>query len=200
MKRFHIIYSFALNSSTNTLPTPDNLRRWGKRVVSKCPLCANHGTLEHILNWCSVSLTQGRFTWRHNTVLNHITRTMLENKPENLEIFADIPGLDLNGSTIPPDVLVTGSRPDLVLLNRQEKKIFILELTCSFESNIEAANARKKIRYTSLKHDLEDQGYNCTLLPFEDGSRGYVTKSNRINLINIFVLNKVKANALKCFR
>ena len=194
------VLSFALNSSTNTLPTPDNLRRWGKRVVSKCPLCSNNGTLEHILNWCSVSLTQGRFTWRHNTVLNHITRTMLENKPENLEIYADIPGLDLNGSTIPPDVLVTGSRPDLVLLNRQEKKIFILELTCSFERNIEAANARKRIRYTSLKNDLEDQGYKCTLLPFEVGSRGYVTKSNKMNLINVFVLNKMKANALKCIK
>ena len=33
------VLSFALNSTTNTLPTPDNLRRWGKRLVS------NHGTL-----------------------------------------------------------------------------------------------------------------------------------------------------------
>ena len=37
------ILSFALNSITNSLPTPDNLRRWGKRVVSKCPLFSNHG-------------------------------------------------------------------------------------------------------------------------------------------------------------
>ena len=31
------ILSFALNSATNTLPTPDNLRRWGKRLVSVYP-------------------------------------------------------------------------------------------------------------------------------------------------------------------
>ena len=43
------IMSFALNSVTNTLPSLDNLKRWGKRVVSKCPLCQNTGTLEHIL-------------------------------------------------------------------------------------------------------------------------------------------------------
>ena len=55
----------------------------------------------------------------------------------------DIPGLDINGSTIPPDVLVTLSRPDLVLLNRNEKLIFLLELTCSFETNVLAAHARK---------------------------------------------------------
>ena len=130
------VLSFALNSTTNTLPTPDNLRRWGKRMVSKCPLCSNHGTLEHILNFCSVSLNQGRFTWRHNSVLNHLTTTIIENKPENLEIYSDISGLDINGGTIPPDVLVTTSRPDLVLLNRSERKIYLMELTCSFEPNI----------------------------------------------------------------
>ena len=122
------VMSFALNSTTNTLPTPDNLRRWGKRVVSKCPLCSNTGTLEHILNFCSISLNQGRFTWRHNSVLNHITKTMIDNKPENIEIFADICGLSFNGGTIPPDVVSTQLKPDLVLLNRQEKKIFVMEL------------------------------------------------------------------------
>ena len=56
-----------------------NLRRWGKRLVSMFPLCSNQGTLENILNFCSVSLKQGRFTWRHITVLNHLTRNMIEN-------------------------------------------------------------------------------------------------------------------------
>ena len=56
------VLSFALRSATNSLPSPDNLRRWGKRNVSTCPLCLNHGTLQHILNFCSVSLNQGRFT------------------------------------------------------------------------------------------------------------------------------------------
>ena len=129
------VLSFALNSTTNTLPTPDNLRRWGKRMVSVCPLCSNHGTLEHILNFCSVSLTQGRYTWRHNSVLNHIAITIQQHKPSNLEVFSDIAGLDINGGTIPPDILVTQSRPDLVLLDRETKTICLLELTCCFERN-----------------------------------------------------------------
>ena len=89
------VLSFALNSTTNTLPTPDNLRRWGKRVVSVCPLCSNQGTLEHILNFCSVALTQGRYTWRYYTVLNHITNFVLQNKPQDLEVYSDISGLDV---------------------------------------------------------------------------------------------------------
>ena len=194
------VLSFALNSATNTLPTPDNLRRWGKRNVSKCPLCGNNGTLEHILNFCPVALKQGRFTWRHNSVLSYFTNILKENKPDSLEIFSDIPGHDLNGGTIPPDVLVTSSRPDLVILDRTNRKIFLLELTCSFESNIQSANALKTLRYTPLKLDLEEAGFYCNLVPFEIGSRGYVSKSNRANLINTFVTNGIKANALKCIK
>jgi hypothetical protein len=194
------VLSFALNSATNTLPTPDNLRRWGKRVVSKCPLCSNHGTLEHILNFCSTSLNQGRFTWRHNTVLNHITNIIIQNKPDNLEVYSDISGLDTNGGTIPPDVLVTQSRPDLVLLDRDSKTIYLMELTCSFERNFEAANLRKTIRYTSLKSDLEDNGYKCILAPFEIGSRGHVSKSNRASIVNIFANAKITASPFHCIK
>ena len=70
----------------------------------------------------------------------------------------------------------------------------------SFERNFEAANARKTARYTALKSDLEERGYQCHLIPFEVGSRGYVSKSNRLNLINVFVMNKLKPNAYKIIK
>ena len=194
------IMSFALNSVTNTLPSPDNLKRWGKRVVSKCPLCSNTGTLQHILNFCPVALIQKRYNYRHDSVLNHIASVIIASKPDNLEVYADIPGLDINGSTIPPDVLVTLSRPDLVLLNRNEKLIFLLELTCSFETNVLAAHARKTTKYTSMKADIESNGYKCVLIPFEIGSRGYVTRDNKANIIHVFVKNNIKSNALKCVK
>ena len=158
--------SFALKNVTNCLPTPDNLKRWGKRNVSKCPLCSNNGTLEHILNFCPISLNQGRLTWRHNSVLNYLTKTILTDKPPNLEIFSDLPGQNLNGATIPPDILPTTSRRDLVILNRQEKKIYLLELTCCFKRNIESANARKMLRYNSLKMIFMTEDLSATLSLF----------------------------------
>ena len=91
-------------------------------------------------------------------MLNYLSNTIIANKPDNIEVFADLPGLDINGTTIPPDIVVTTSRPDLVLLNRETKKVFVLELTCSFERNMENANARKTLKYTALKQDIEDQG------------------------------------------
>ena len=194
------IMSFALNSVTNTLPSPDNLRRWGKRVVSKCPLCQNTGTLEHILNFCPVALTQKRYNYRHDSVLNHLASVIIANKPDSIEVYADIPGLDLNGSTIPPDILVTLSRPDLVIINRGAKTVFLLELTCSFERNIQAAHQRKSTKYTSLKNDIESAGYQCFLIPFEIGSRGHVTRQNKLSIINTFVQNKINSNALKCIK
>ena len=54
-------------------------------------------------------------------------------------MFSDIQGHKINGTTIPADILVTngeGSKPDLVLINRQERKIALLELTCRLENNV----------------------------------------------------------------
>ena len=72
------VLSFALKSSVNGLNTPDNLKRWGIRKLDKCDQCKNRGDLQHILNWCKVSLDQGRFTWRHNSVLSHLTKELIK--------------------------------------------------------------------------------------------------------------------------
>ena len=39
------ILPFALKATTNTLNTPDNFRRWGKKKLTNCSLCGNHCTL-----------------------------------------------------------------------------------------------------------------------------------------------------------
>ena len=66
---------FNLRALTNTLPTPDNLRRWGQSEVDPaCPLCGRPATLRHIVNSCSVALHQGRYTWPHDSVLQVLQR------------------------------------------------------------------------------------------------------------------------------
>ena len=69
------VLSFAVRSSIDYLPTFNNLKTWGKRTQTKCKLCGNHETLNHVLNHCSVPLNQGRYTWRHNSVLKHVVHT-----------------------------------------------------------------------------------------------------------------------------
>ena len=102
--------------------------------------------------------------------------------------------------TIPPDVITTNLRPDLAILNWTQKTIFLLELTCSFESNFEAANIRKTTKYSSLQSDLEDSGFKCHLIPFETGSRGHISIYNKSNLLAVFMANKLWLNVFKCIR
>ena len=180
------VLSFAMKSTVNGLNTPDNLKRWGIRKTNKCDQCGNFGNLEHTLNWCKTALDQGRFTWRHNSILNHLAQALIEaNNEGSWIIYADIPGMNMNGGTIPPDVLITAERPDLVLLDRSKKSIELYELTCSFEKNIDSAFVRKSKKYNDLKSDLIKAGWTTSLIPFEIGSRGYVTKRNTSTLTGI---------------
>ena len=194
------VLSFALKACSNGLNTPDNLKRWGIRKTDKCELCKCRSSLEHILNWCPVALNEGRFTWRHNSVLNHFAITIKKNAIQCLEILADLPTLWLNGGTIPPDILSTSFRPDLVIINRNQKRIELLELTCSFEKNIESAHLRKAKKYNDLKVDLESVGWIVQLIPFEVGSRGQITKRNKISLINVLKRNHIKLNNSQLFK
>ena len=65
--------SFALQATTDTAPTATNLRRWGvSEDDPACIMCGKPATLRHVLNGCPVALHQGRYTWRHNSVLSAI--------------------------------------------------------------------------------------------------------------------------------
>ena len=55
-------------------------------------------------------------------------------------------------------------------------------------------------RYSALKSDLEDKGWKCHLIPFEVGSRGYISRSNKLNLMNTFLSNRLKPNVFKCVK
>ena len=116
------ILAFATRIGTNSLPSPDNLKRWGKRKISNCPLCKNpSGTLAHIVNICPVAQ---RFTWRHDSVLQHITCEIKKMAPTDIEVFSDLPGHRFNGTTLPANIIVTngeGSQPNLMLIKRKEK-------------------------------------------------------------------------------
>ena len=124
---------FILNSCINTLPTRANLRLWGKSSSDKCPLCGRKETTNHILSSCPVALEQGRYTYRHNNVLREITESIDTN---SFQYYSDIQGKTIGGGTIPPDILVTAEKPDIVIIDPMlaspsgKPFITIIELTC----------------------------------------------------------------------
>ena len=64
-------FKFLVKSVYDLLPTPSNKNIWYGSEET-CKLCGGNGTLAHILSGCSVALSQGRYTWRHNQVLRQI--------------------------------------------------------------------------------------------------------------------------------
>ena len=74
-------------------------------------------------------MDEGRFTWRHNSVLKHL-ETYITGVRNDSNDYADIPGID-NPSVI------TGcnDRPDLVISDNNQN-IYVVELTIGFETNM----------------------------------------------------------------
>jgi hypothetical protein len=72
------LLKFTLNALCNTLPSPDNLRRWKQATDLCCGLCSSSGaTLSHILCGCPWVNTvemkfdrESRFKWRHDCIVS----------------------------------------------------------------------------------------------------------------------------------
>ncbi len=81
--------SFVIRATYDLLPSPQNLKEWYGEDPA-CSLCQVPASLRHILSGCTTSLTQGRYTWRHNQVLRELAlileqkRTTTNNLPQML--------------------------------------------------------------------------------------------------------------------
>ena len=115
---------FVLNSSIDTLPTKVNLKQWGKVSNDKC-FCGKRQTLNHILNGCKRSLNDGRFTFRHDNILHYISSCLDKQK---YKCYIDIRGEQTAaGGTLPPSMIVSNLKPDVVILSKSDKTVSIFE-------------------------------------------------------------------------
>ena len=84
--------SFCLVSTYDTLPSPTNLKRWRITTEAMCTLCRKDVcTTAHILGACKVALQQGRYTFRHDTLLHQVIealQTFISNIKEAVPISA----------------------------------------------------------------------------------------------------------------
>ena len=200
-------FSFLLRSVYDLLPSPANLCRWGLTTDPKCSLCDRTGTLEHVLSSCPTALTQGRYRWRHDSVLreladwlererkkergNHpahkyisFVKTGETNKAQKTHRSSILDGttgwnmeVDLGKRLVFPDVVQTTLRPDVVLWSETGKKLIVIELTVPWETRCEEAYERKKAKYTELLDLCKQRGWRTWLFPVEVGARGFCSQS-----------------------
>ena len=112
---------------------------------SNCSLSLQSETVQHVISSCKF-LDEGRFTWRHNSLLFSLANALSSLKQS--AVYADLPSFLSLG-------LITGEsfRPDLLLLT-DEKILYVLEITVRFETNIQNNSDRKASKYSSLINDL----------------------------------------------
>ncbi len=79
--------------------------------------------------------------------------------------------------TIPPNLLVTNDRPDLVVIDNIKKCISILELTVLFEHNVNSNHEYKYYKYAHLCIDLQRLGFNVQYFAIEIGCRALISDS-----------------------
>jgi hypothetical protein len=149
-------------------------------------------TLFHVLVHCKHTLDQGRLTWRHDSVLNHIAGCLkfaLVGK-SMVELYCDLDGLQApGGRPIPADVMVQAQRLDLVIIDRSvygRFRIALVELTCPWDTDAKRVEEHKTARYADLKEELSNQGWDCSLYLIEVRAWSHIVKSVKDHLRSLF--------------
>ncbi len=162
---------FATKAALDVLPTRANLLRWKVGCDSSCLSCGVKETLHHTLNNCTTLLNAGAYTWRHNSILQHLLPHIQLKYPAS-RICADLPG----HTYALPFNCDTAWRPDIVVLHKNHQVEFV-ELTIPFEPNADAAHLRKTTKYGPLLQQAKQEGLNPRLSCIEMGSRGLPSRS-----------------------
>ena len=167
-----------LHAGCDTLPTPMDLARWNIITSPKCALCqASQPTTNHILTGCPIALDQGRYTWRHDSVLQVLVHGLQQHSPDSIKLYyADLPGYLASvcpPNTIQTDLSSTLSRPDLVLVSNNSICLFELTIPTNIQQHLLAARARKEDRYSCLQYDLQLSGLSVNLISIEIGCLGH---------------------------
>lgn len=153
------------------------------------------------------SLTDGRYRWRHDTVLRELADWLeTERKkergsnPQHRRIAFVKPGetstraqkhhasildgttgwnleVDLGRKLVFPDIVHTTLKPDIVLWSKTGKKLIVIELTVPWETRCVQAYERKMAKYTELLELCRQQGWRTWLFPVEVGVRGFCAQS-----------------------
>ena len=163
------IFNVSVKYLNTTLPTRKNLYRWALSQSSKCCFCLQSKTLQHVVFSCKSYLDEGRYTWRHNSVLLFLASTF--SSLSKCTVYADLP------SFLSPCLIVGDYfRPDLLLLT-DNKILYILELTVGFETNIQNNSDRKTAKYSSLTNDLSPSYSKVVFVSLSMGAIGVMGSS-----------------------
>ena len=160
------LYSFVTRYLSNCLANGTNAVKWGISTSAKCVFCNENQTLQHVISSCKTSLNEGRWYWRHDSILVNISRIV--SKIPSVKVYCDIE----NSEFLTPSVIIGDSeRPDIVVIKERECKV--IELTVGFETNILKNSERKRKKYTELMKRLS-KDYDVEYVDLSMGGIGVI--------------------------
>jgi hypothetical protein len=147
------------------------------RKAPRCPLCGQDFHPHHVAAGCPVALRQGRYTWRHNQVLQHLDIRIcnqLRKSPTAWQVQID---LDNNASmrNLPVSIFgVQSLRPDIVLIHPLNKTVIIGELTVPLPHRMQYWSHEKRRKYAPCIHAAMRHGWNSKLFTMEVSCYGHL--------------------------
>ena len=132
------IFNFTVRYLSNTLATRKNLTLWNLSKTSDCSFCLRPESLLHVVAGCKTYLNEGRFTWRHDSLLSVLASSL--QCLNHCTCYVDLP------QYLSPS-LITGDdrRPDMLILT--SNTLYVVELSVGFETNLNNNASRKFEKY-----------------------------------------------------
>ena len=145
------IYVFIRKALIFSLPNNTNLKRCGKVESDSCGVCGTQRQTQlHMLAICSVAATEGRYTWRHDSILFTLLQFLSQLSLYGFELYGD-----LDGYRRTSEIFQT-FRPDIALI--KNGVVYVIER--SFETNAEKSREYKQAKYRTLQQDSKDRFCN----------------------------------------
>ena len=164
-------YKFARKILIFSLPINTNLKRWNKISNDRCLLCNGRQTQLHVLNSCVAAANDGRYTWRHDSILYTVMYYVKQLIEKGYEIHADLEGYATTNVLFNDNV-----RPDIAV--NKGNDLTTIELTCCFETILVKSNKFKKEKYDKRDKKLKSK-LNLNNLYIELTSLGLTPKTNK---------------------
>ncbi|VDI22183.1 Hypothetical predicted protein [Mytilus galloprovincialis] len=204
-------------------------RKWSARTaVDQAESILHHKDIVgNTCTGCKVALTQGRYQWRHDKVLNHLAeilnierRKKRPSKAETKQIRFVREGdmghatksqqhfildkgsewnmrADIGKKLVFQECVQTTLRLDIVVWSQPSKMIVAIGLTVPWEERCEEAYQQKKEKYTELMTTCRERGWKAWLFPVEVGCRGFPAQSVWRMLQAMGIVRKARKTAVR---
>ncbi|CAH2074940.1 unnamed protein product, partial [Iphiclides podalirius] len=170
----------------------NNYRRYILRdgTIDICRACRHPGeSLRHVISGCSM-LSNSEYLHRHNLVARIIHQELalkyglverklpyykyspeavLEN--DRARLYWDRP--------IITDRTIVANKPDIVVMDRAQSRVFLVDITIPYDENLVKAETDKKTKYLDLAHEVTDMwgGVPTEIIPIVVSANGLIPVS-----------------------